>query len=261
VELPKLNQSDFLNWKSYYFNYQKTLAEAYYIPLLKQNGINLSSDTKVLDVGCGDGGFLTAFSKLSRDCNGVEIRNFGWEEKSNPKIIIGDITVEEIKNFLKPKYDLLILRDVIEHILLPKKIDFIKSIKNYMDENSRLLITFPPFYSPFGLHQQAILKSPLRIIPFLGWLPKYLIKSILKLFNQMEKWDEIEEIKDSRMTISRFKNLMLECGLEICYHEQYFVRPSHEIRYDVKMRKINWLNIPILKEIFVSGCTFILKKK
>ena len=261
MDLPKLNQSDFPNWKSYYFNYQKTLAEAYYIPFLKLNGIDISSETKVLDVGCGDGGFLTAFSELSENCNGVEIRNFGWDEKSNPKIIVGDITSEEIKNSLNPKYDLLILRDVIEHILLPKKVDFLKSIHNYMDENSRLLITFPPFYSPFGLHQQAILKSPLRIIPLLGWLPKFLIKALLKLSNQMDKWDEIEEIKDSRMTISGFKRLMNKCGLEICFHERYFVRPSHEIRYGVKMRKLNSLKLPIFEEIFVSGCTYIMKKK
>ena len=50
-------------------------------------------------------------------------------------------------------------------------------------------------------------------------------------------------------------------GLEICYDERYFIRPSHEIRYGLKMRKVNWMKIPILEEIMVSGCTFILKLK
>ena len=260
MDLPKLNQSDFPDWKSYYFNYQKTLAQAYYIPLLKQNGISIVSDSKVLDVGCGDGGFLSAFSEISKICNGIEIRNFGWEEGYNPKIIVGDITSEQIKKSLFPKYDLLILRDVIEHILLQKKLNFMKSIYNYMDENSKLLVTFPPFYSPFGLHQQAILRMPIQIIPYLGWLPKILIKLLLRLSNQMNNWDDIEEIKDSRMTILGFKNLITECGLEICFEERYLVRPSHEIRYGVKTRKLDWLQIPILEEFFVSGCTFILKK-
>ena len=130
-----------------------------------------------------------------------------------------------------------------------------------MNFNSRLLITFPQFYSPFGLHQQAILKSILRFIPFLGWLPKTIIKFLLSITNQLDKWVDIEEIKDCRMTIQNFRKLVAICGLEICYHERYFFRPSHEIRYDVKMRKLNWLNIPVLEEIFVSGCTFILKMK
>ena len=258
--MPKLNQSNFPDWKSYYFNYQKTLANSYYIPLLQRIGINIESETNVLDVGCGDGGFLTAFSELSDNCKGIEIRDFGWQEKSNPEIIVGNITSKDLKKSLPTKFDVLILRDVIEHILLPQKENFIQSICQYMDENSRLLITFPPFYSPFGLHQQAILKPPLRIIPFLGWLPKLIIKFLLKMTNQMEKWQEIEEIKDSRMTINDFNKLMKNCDLEICFHERYFIRPSHEIRYGIKMKKLNWFKLPILEEIFVSGCTFVVRK-
>ena len=53
-----------------------------------------------------------------------------------------------------------------------------------MDNDSRLLITFPPYYSPFGLHQQSILKMPLKVAPFLGWLPKFLIKILLKILEQ-----------------------------------------------------------------------------
>ena len=85
---------------------------------------------------------------------------------------------------LMPKYDLVILRDVIEHILIDKKINFLSSVKNYMDDNSRLLVTFPPYFSAFGLHQQAFLKMPFRVFPFLGWLPKIVIYFILKVTNQ-----------------------------------------------------------------------------
>ena len=67
MDLPKLNQSDFPNWISYYFNYQKTLSEAYYIPLLKQIGIDISSETKVLDVGCGDGVHAAALEQAGGD--------------------------------------------------------------------------------------------------------------------------------------------------------------------------------------------------
>ena len=62
------------------------------------------------------------------------------------------------------------------------------------------------------------------------------------------------------MTIHNFEKIMRKCGLEVLIHERYFIRPSHEIRYGVKMRLLNWLKIPIFEEVFVSGCTFILKK-
>ncbi|MBC8197421.1 MAG: class I SAM-dependent methyltransferase [Candidatus Marinimicrobia bacterium] len=261
MHLPHLKISDFNNWKSYYFNYQKTLAESYYIPLLKSNDININANSKVLDVGCGDGGFLTAFSNISKKCDGIEIKEFNWNEKKSPQFIIGDITSKSIKNKLKNKYDILILRDVIEHIKLENKLNFINSIKNYMNDNSRLLITFPPFYSPFGLHQQAFLKLPLKVIPFLGWLPKFIIKSLLYISNQKNKWSDLEEIKDSKMTIRNFKKLIESSDLEICNSERYFIRPSHEIRYGIKTKFANWMRIPIIEEMVISGCTFILKQK
>lgn len=260
MSLPKINHSDFPNWKSYYFNYQKLLAKSYYIPLLIKNKISINHNTKVLDIGCGDAGFLSAFSDISNKCFGVEIRDFDWVENENFKIIVGDITSEKIKESLTEKYDILILRDVIEHILLTEKEDFLNSIAHYMDGNSRILITFPPYYSPFGLHQQAFLKFPLKVIPFLGWLPKAFIRLILKVTNQYDKWGDLEEIKDSRMTINNFKKLVKKCGLDICYHERYLVRPSHEIRYGIKLRKLNWMKFLFLEDIFISGCTFILKK-
>ena len=65
LNLPKIKSADFQNWKSYYFNYQKLLAQSYYFPLLEKQEIRIKSESKILDVGCGDGGFLTALSEKS----------------------------------------------------------------------------------------------------------------------------------------------------------------------------------------------------
>ena len=53
------------------------LAEKYYIPLLSKWKIDLK-DKKILDIGCGDGGFISAFSNHSPYLNGVEIKDFKW---------------------------------------------------------------------------------------------------------------------------------------------------------------------------------------
>ena len=261
MKLNKINLSDFPNWKSYYFSYQKKLAESYYIPLLKKTGVRIGINTKILDVGCGNGGFISAFSDLSDYCNGLEIKKFDWYENKNLKIFVGDITSKEVRDKLFDNYDVIILRDVIEHIFSSEKVDFLKSIVLYMNENSKLLVTFPPFYSSFGLHQQTILKSPLRLVPFLGWLPKIVLKYLLKTFNQKDKWTDIREIKESGMTIGGFENLIEQCGLKICFKENYLIRPSHQIRYGLKMKKLNWFKVPLLKEIIISGCTYIIKKR
>ena len=261
MDLPKIKKSDFPNWKSYYLNYQKLLAQSFYIPLLSSKEIDINAESKILDVGCGDGGFLSAFSELSKECHGNEIRDFSWGKINDVKFIIGDICSEEIKERLMPKYDLVILRDVIEHILKDKKINFLSSVKNYMDDNSRLLVTFPPYFSAFGLHQQAFLKMPFKVFPFLGWLPKIVIYFILKITNQSNVWEDLEEIKNSKMTIRNFRRLIDQCGFEICFDERYIIRPSHEIRYGIKMKKANWLRVPLLEEVLISGCTFILKIK
>ena len=128
-----------------------------------------------------------------------------------------------------------------------------------MSKKTKLLVTFPPFYSAFGLHQQTILKSKFKYFPFLSLFPHSLIKIILGKFQDKDSISKLKEIQNSRMTIIHFTNLIFELGFEILNSEKYFVRPSHEIRYGLKMRKINKLDITILNEFLISGCTYLLR--
>ena len=54
MKLQKIYQKDFLTWDDYYFQYQKNLAREYYIPLLKNWGVDINGKT-ILDIGCGNG--------------------------------------------------------------------------------------------------------------------------------------------------------------------------------------------------------------
>ena len=83
---------------------------------------------------------------------------------------------------------------------------------------------------------------------------------MLGKFQDKDSISKLKEIQNSRMTINHFTNLIFELGLEILNNEKYFVRPSHEIRYGLKMRKIKKLDISILNEFLISGCTYLLKK-
>ena len=56
----------------------------------------------------------------------------------------------------------------------------------------------------------------------------------------------MKEIQNTRMTINHFTNLIFELEFENLQSEKYLVRPSHEIRYGLKMRNIKKLDISIL---------------
>ena len=247
------------NWKEYYFNYQKTLADKYYIPLLRKLKIKIK-DKETLDVGCGDGGFISAFSESGTISTGVEIKNFNWPQDSNVKYIIGDIVKNSdlIKN---KKFDIIILRDVIEHIDNKYKYVFLNNIKGILNHNGIILITFPPYLSPFGLHQQVFCKSILKYTPFLSLLPWIILKKVLLLFGEDENTiNEIKEINKSGMKINAFLNLVYRSNLTIHYKKYFLIRPSHQLRYGLRVINSYFGGIPIIREIFTTGTIFILKK-
>ena len=258
MNLKKLDLNDFPSWKEYYFQYQRLLAADYYIPLLKSWNVEILSDKLILDIGCGDGGFLSAFSELNCQCTGVEIKDFNWSNQKNITYKIGDITNANLNHQLKNEWDLIILRDVIEHIPHKIKPTFLNAISKLMSKHTKLLITFPPFYSPFGLHQQVLLKSIFSNMPYLSWVPKSILIPFLEFIGDEEKLTELTEIYDSKMTVRGFNALINQNSFFINKQEKYHIRPSHQIRYGINMKKTGLADFPLLQEFLVTGCTYLL---
>ena len=259
MAITHLKPESYPSWKEYYWTYQKKLAELYYIPLFAKWGVPLAGK-KVLDVGCGDGGFTAALAEAGALCTGVEIRDFGWEKThANLRFIQQDILADDAQSVLGNDYDIIILRDVIEHISLDKKHQFMAALRGFISSQGIILMTFPPFYSPFGLHQQTFLKSFLKKIPYLGWIPGGLLDALLRMFGESDKARaDVREIKDCRMTLRHFNKILREQKYAIANEKYYLIRPSHELRYGWKLRESRLARIPILKEIFILGSVFKL---
>ena len=258
MKLPTIKQSDFSDWQSYYWTYQYILAEQYYLPRLKLWGVEIEK-RKILDIGCGDGGFTSAFGKAGGFCTGVEIREFNWKPSDNVNYIVQDIYKDTSIEKIGDDYDLILLRDVIEHIPISQKKQFLQSIINFGNQKTNILITFPPFYSPFGLHQQTLLKSSLRKLPYLSLLSDTFLSPLLNLFKEDKKTiNNILEIRKSRMTIHAFNQLINEIGLTISKEEYFLIRPSHEIRYGWKMKKFNKKPLKGLRELITLGTCYLL---
>ena len=193
--MKKLNKNNFSSWKEYYFEYQKSLAEHYYIPFFQKNKIELENK-HILEIGCGNGGFINAFGRFSDNCVGFDLKNLQWE-KTNVKYHKLDVFDDDLINKIDSKFDIIILRDVVEHLDNSQTNKLFNQIQKLSNSNTVVLITFPPFYSPFGLHQQVLLESILRFIPYLSSIPKSLIKVLMKMI----------KIKMVLLNFYRFMNL------------------------------------------------------
>ena len=254
----KINKNKFKDWKSYYLHYQETLASNYYIPFLKNNNIELENK-KILEIGCGNGGFIKAFSKYSPNCTGFDIKNLDWND-DKVRYMHLNIFDEDFYAHISEKFDIIILRDVIEHIDNNLNDSLFKKIESLSNESSVILITFPPFYSPFGLHQQALLSSFCRYIPFLSLIPKTIMK-IIFCCRKNENIDEMLSLYDSGMRISLFYRLIRKFNYKVIAQKFFHIRPSHELRYGFKTKESNFLyNIPIVRELLITGTAFLLNK-
>jgi SAM-dependent methyltransferase len=255
----RLARGEFDSWKSYYWAYQNQLATRFYIPLLEEWGVPLTHN-KVVDVGCGNGGFVAAFADRGAHCTGVEIRSFDWPPHGGVRFVVADVTANNAKESIGDSFDLVLLRDVIEHIPLDRKTSFISSLRRLGRSSARLFVTFPPYYSPFGLHQQTVLKSLLKRIPFLHLLPRRIVFSLVRAAGEsQETVSRIADVINCRMTIRHFRQILKDLDVAVMQERFYLVRPSHEIRYGWKTRTLNTKGLGLVDEVRILGTAFLLE--
>jgi len=260
MSLTHIKLEDFSNWREYYWAYQNTLAKEYYIPLLGEWDFQING-IKVLDIGCGNGGFTEAFGEAGASITGVEIKSFNWKGHPNVQYLVQDITADNAVEKLGVDFELIILRDVIEHIPLNEKLNFFKSALKFGSPDAKFLVTFPPFYSPFGIHQQTFLKTFLRKIPYLSWKPLWALKPLLKIIGENEEAiSNIQEIHKCRMTLRRFELLVNKLNLGVVQEKSFLIRPSHEIRYGWKTREFKGQLFTGFRELVTLGVVYLLKK-
>ncbi|PKL81879.1 MAG: hypothetical protein CVV24_12945 [Ignavibacteriae bacterium HGW-Ignavibacteriae-3] len=138
-----------------HFYEQEKYTQDYLLPYF----LNVIPDFKkksILEVGCAEGGLLTSLQTLGIKVCGVEIspdRAALAREKNNSlKIIVGDITDPALPGILNEKFDLIIMREVIEHIY-DKEAAF-NNLDKLLNTNGFFYISFPTKRSPFAGHQQ-----------------------------------------------------------------------------------------------------------
>lgn len=212
-----------------------------------------TSGKKVFDIGCAEGGLLTAFEQAGYECTGLEysaerVQYARENSSSNIKFIAGNI--ETIS--LAEKYDAILMLDVIEH--LDDKLTALKNIRQLMADQGIVIISFPPFRSPFGGHQQ-VMKSVLKYIPYIQLLPEFIYKWLLENVERENVAAHLRNFKTG-VTIRQFEQLIRLADLKILEKKIFLVRPRQALKFNLKIRPYR---LNFLVEYFATGVDYVLK--
>ncbi len=259
---------DFHKNKKRYFEIQYKTAINSIIPFLSETSFE---NKKVLEVGCGEAGILKAFAEKKAECLGVELNNnrvilakeFLKSEKFCHKIrfISDDIYNQFSSSEYKDFFDIIILKDVIEHI--PNQQQLLILLEKIIKPSGKIFIAFPDWFSPFAGHQQMVRNKFFSRLPFYHLLPRPIYKSILKLAGQKPHIiNELLEIKTSGISMRKFEIFAKKSNLKTWRKKTYFVPPIYKFKFGLHEREspVFFSSIPFVKEFFGLSCYYILTK-
>ncbi|MCL4549892.1 MAG: class I SAM-dependent methyltransferase [Bacteroidetes bacterium] len=242
-----------------HFYEQKEFTEKYLLPYFKKH-IDDFGKKSVLEIGCAEGGLLEVMESNGNYAVGIELSaeraEIAKQKNSKLNVIVGDITDPKLLEKLNKKFDLIIIREVIEHV--QNKTAAFDNLNALLNENGYLFISFPPKRSPFAGHQQ-IGRSFLKAIPYLHILPKSFLKTLAKLFGENEEYiDEIKLHFSTGCTIKEFELQSRRVRFSSIKKEFFLFRPIYALRFGLPTIKL--ANIPLLREYISFGCESLLRK-
>jgi SAM-dependent methyltransferase len=246
-------------------------ASRYVIPFIEKD-FPLKNEYRVLEIGCGEGGVLKAF--LDRGCSGVGVelsesrtesaKKFLGEYFASGKVALyaKDIYDSSFAELFSHAFDLIVLKDVIEHI--PNQESIIPQLKNYLKKNGKIFFGFPPWYMPFGGHQQVCTNKLLAVAPYYHLLPAPLYKMILKVFGEKEiTIKDLMDVKKTGISVERFEKIIRHSELKIDHKKFYFINPIYSYKFGWKPRTQAKIisAIPYLRDFFTTAVFYLVSEK
>ena len=252
------------------FAQQVDNARAYVLPFIN-HAIPVHQEMNLLDIGCGDGGVLLPFLEMGCKATGIELdveksnhaRNFLTEfiQTGQAEIINLNIYEEAALLDYREKFDIILLKDVIEHI--PDQSRFIPYMKQFLKPGGVVYFGFPPWQMPHGGHQQVCCNRFLSVLPYFHLLPVFLYTGILRLGGEYQSTiNELLEIKSTGISIERFEKLALSGGYSIIASTHYLINPIYHFKFGWQPREqFMWLRrIPVLRNFFTTCVYYLIRK-
>lgn len=228
-----------------YFNELANTARGYFIDYIK-NHIDISTKTRVLEIGCGEGGNLLPFAQMGCEVMGIDISHTRIEQAqeffeyydATGKFVCQNFITAEKPNCENDRFDIILVHDVIEHIESPFKADFIRNIKPFLRKNGIVFFGFPAWQNPFGGHQQ-ITRGFASKLPFIHLLPNFMYKGVLKMSKVPKNAiDELMSIKRAKMPVEKFELLAHRCGYSITNRSLWFINPHYRQKFGLRPRRV-----------------------
>ena len=258
---------DFHTDNKKYFEIQLSNVRQWIVPFVQEVKV-IKPGMQLLEIGCGQGSLLRAFCEVGCNCTGVEMYPL-WLEKATewlqPEITAGKVRLinsniynVDAEKDLQTKFDIIVLKDVIEHIHDQEKL--IAWMKNFLRPDGIILFAFPPWQMPFGGHQQ-MLQGWLGKAPYWHLLPMPLFKKLLKINKQYS--EDLVEIKETGISIERFEKILKKTGYQILLQKHWLVNPVYEYKFGWKPRKqFSWIqSIPFIRNFFTTAVYYITTPK
>lgn len=252
-----------------YFKEQGITVRKYVIPIINKK-IKVNKNTSVLEIGCGEGGNLMPFMEIGCErIVGIDFskgkienaRRFFDKHSNNKKIEFICDNIYNIRHTDIGTFDVIITRDVLEHIHDQEK--FMPFVKSFLKAGGKFFLGFPPWYNPFGGHQQMCESKFLSVLPYFHILPTFLYKSILKIFGETNtKIASLLEIKETGISIERFEKILQKEKYTIDERSFYLINPHYEVKFGLKPRKVWGIisSIPYLRNFFITTNYYLLSK-
>ena len=254
--------------KQAYFKQQVDNATNYVIPFVRQ-WCKVGVGVDVLEVGCAEAGVLKAFLDVGCKGVGVELSESRAElakqylsdyiNQGKAEIISKNIYDEDFKTRFASKFDLIVLKDVIEHI--PDQQKIITALKHYLKPNGKIFFGFPPWQMPFGGHQQVAKNKWLSKLPYYHLLPMAIYKSLLKRLGESHATiTDLVEVKETGITIEQFERYVKNSGLKILGKKFYLINPIYKYKFDLKPREQFSIisAIPHLRNYFTTCVYYVV---
>jgi 2-polyprenyl-3-methyl-5-hydroxy-6-metoxy-1,4-benzoquinol methylase len=252
------------------FDQQVENARDYVIPFIEQK-LKLESGMRVLEVGCGEGGVLKPFFDRGLTTLGVDLdqprldlaEDFLSNEISTGRMVFLNQNILE-KTFTDQftgHFDLIILKDVIEHIHGQET--FIPFLGTLLRPGGQIFFGFPPWYMPFGGHQQIAKGKWTSKIPWYHLLPMSWYVAILKWGGEgQHAIDSLIDVKQTGISIERFERICKQSGFRIIERQWFLINPIYRFKFGLKPRKQFYLLglIPFFRNFWTTCAYYTIGK-
>ncbi|MFV0605590.1 MAG: class I SAM-dependent methyltransferase [Niabella sp.] len=252
-----------------YFTMNVSNSQEHIMPFI--NAVKpLQKGMHILDIGCGEGGVIKPMLDMGLTAVGVELNpdrikdaeNFlaGHVKEGRVQFVSKDIYTPDIESeWGGRKFDLIILKDVIEHIFDQEKL--IAYLQHFLKEDGAIFFGFPPWQMPYGGHQQLLNNKYLSKIPYYHLLPMPVYKRIMKAAK--EDVQNMTDIKETGISIERFEKIVKDTGYTILNKKHYLLNPIYRYKFGWRTKEQFSIlaGIPWVRNFFTTCVYYLIGKK